>query len=446
MLNLGNLFNPCCLAILLRAGCRFLIALAFVAAVARMDAAEPTLLDYFHACGIGDDAFATFSDDRQIADEELAVIRSIATRLRDCPADRLQRLAPPEVPAADGQRAAGRLPAPAEAKSQRGRMWELQGSLASVQRVQDPDAEPLWRCEVKLSDHTRRAVVYVAEMPEKLRFGNGGQRVSLDGVFIKYAPGVAAEPMAVLVAPRLRWHDDSPLGNLGMDFGLFEGIRDNSPLTSADREAFYRLLLLTRNFDPDDLKSDAERGGGAPSGLPELFRDPASQRGRLVRLSGTARRVVRVPVGDPPMISRLGADHYFEIDILVEGRPGNPLIFCSLDLPDGMPLSGAASYGEGVDVAGFFLKAWQYPTALSEGEKAANPGSSRAWQIAPLLIGPAPHWKPAGAWRPAKAEKETLMALVLGGCLLLATIGVCLQLWQSRQSKRGFSRRADARK
>ena len=86
--------------------------------------------------------------------------------------------------------------------------------------------------------------------------------------------------------------------------------------------------------------SDAERLRRIVPGLPALFRDPASQRGRLVKLSGTARRVVRVPIDDPPIISRLGADHYFEIDLVAEGSQSNPLVFCTLDLPDGMPLSG----------------------------------------------------------------------------------------------------------
>src|SRR5208337_4303409 len=164
-------------------------------------------------------------------------------------------------------------------------------SVALVDRVPDPDAEPLWRCEVKLSGFPHRAVVYVAESPERGRVGSTGQRVQLDGVFVKYVPGAAAEPMAVLVAPRLRWHDDSPLGKLGMDFGLFEGIRDDSPMTAADRDAFYCLLLLAKKADPDHLTSDAKRGDGSLRGLPALFRHPAMQRGGPVRLSGTARRV-----------------------------------------------------------------------------------------------------------------------------------------------------------
>ena len=88
-------------------------------------------------------------------------------------------------------------------------------------------------------------------------------------------------------------------------------------------------------------------------------------------------------------------------------------MFCTLDLPGGMPL-GPPPYGESVEVTGFFFKTWQYPTALSEGEKAANPGSSQALQTAPLLIG-------AGAAldsRP-RAAKKTSTGAAVGG--LLAT-------------------------
>ena len=37
-------------------------------------------MQYFRACGIGDDAWTKFSDKRQIAAEELDVIRRIAVR------------------------------------------------------------------------------------------------------------------------------------------------------------------------------------------------------------------------------------------------------------------------------------------------------------------------------------------------------------------------------
>ena len=79
MLNAGRLSKPLCVAIA-RRGCWLPVALALAAIAPRAEAAGPGLLDYFRACGIGDDAFARFSDDRQVAAEELNVIRRIAVR------------------------------------------------------------------------------------------------------------------------------------------------------------------------------------------------------------------------------------------------------------------------------------------------------------------------------------------------------------------------------
>ncbi len=232
-----------------------------------------------------------------------------------------------------------------------------------------------------------------------------------------------------------------------MDLGLLEGIHDNSPLTAVDHDAFYRLRQLARSADPDRLRRDAERLDFSSPGLPALFRDPSSQRGRLLRLSGTARRVVRIPIDDPAVVSRLGADHYFEIDLVAEGSQNNPLVFCTLDLPDGMPIGGTPSYSESMEATGFFLKNWQYPTALSEAEKAANPGSSLAWQTAPLVIGCSPLRKPAGhaGYPRGSAEKKSSNGAAVGGLLALAMIGVCLLLWSLRQSDQDFFRQVIAR-
>jgi hypothetical protein len=306
--------------------------------------------------------------------------------------------------------------------------------------VEGKNGEPLWRCTVTLFESPHRAVVYLAKVPEKLRTGGApgtpghGQRVTVEGIFVKYVPGAAADPMVVLVAPRLQWRAASPLGNLGMDFGLLEGIQDRSALMAADHEAFYRLLRLAKNADPARLDRDAVDLDGPSQCLPALFQDPAAQRGRLVRLSGTARRVVRVPIDEPAVVSRLGADHYFEIDLVAAGSQNNPLVFCTLDMPGDMPLGGPPSYLESVEVTGFFLKNWQYSTALSEAEKAANPGSSRATQTAPLVIGPAPLWRPAGT------ERKSPTAAAVGGLLALAMIGVCLLLLSIRQADQEFSR------
>lgn len=435
-----------CLAILRRCYCGLLLALGLVMIVPRADAVGPGLLDYFHECGIGHDAFAKFADDRQIADEEFDVIRRIAVRLRDCPAVGQVANLSCFRPAGDLPQVAGRLSSPAEAKGQRGQRFEFEGSIVSVESVEDQGGEPLWRCSVKLdrsagvtpasSDYPRRAVVYVADVAKKLRAGGAGQRVAVAGVFVKYVP--AAEPTAVFVASRLQWRAEPLWGNLEMDFGLFEGISDNSSVTAADRDAFYRLLLLARGADPDRLNREADPLIDSSPGLAAIFRDPAAHRGCLVKLSGTARRVVRVPIDDPAIVSRLGTDHYFEIDFVAGTAENNPLVFCTLNLPDGVLPGGPPSYGENMEVTGFFLKNWQYPTALSAAERAAHPGSSQALQTAPLVIGGTPLWKPAAA-------KKSSSGAAVGGLLALVIAGVCLLLWSFRQSDQDFFRQVIAR-
>ena len=185
-------------------------------------------------------------------------------------------------------------------------MFQLQGSIVSVDSVADPGCEPLWRC-VMVTNENLRAVAYVAELTESLRLHGAGQRVAFDGVFVKYVPGALTESMAVVVARRIERCPDTPLGNLGMDYGLFEGIRDGTPMTAADHEGFYRLLQLTSKANSGQLDCDSERLDDSPAGLPALFRDPSSQRGRLVTITGTARRVVRVPISESVTVARIGA-------------------------------------------------------------------------------------------------------------------------------------------
>ena len=86
------MIEPFQVALFRHACCWLLIALGLEMNVPGAGAAGPDLLDYLQACGIGDEDFAKFADDRQIADEELDVIRRIALRLRDCPTDQFQRM------------------------------------------------------------------------------------------------------------------------------------------------------------------------------------------------------------------------------------------------------------------------------------------------------------------------------------------------------------------
>jgi hypothetical protein len=429
--------------------------LALAVLVPPAGAAPPALRDYLRACGISADDFARFRHDRQMADEELDVVHRIAVRLGDCPADSLRQLIAQE-PAAQLEGAG---------ESQRGRPLRLQGRVESIEQ----SADTLWRCTIAGDSRPHRAMVYVvgqnANLPEAMQIGNlphVGDRIAAEAVFVKFVPGAKDQPVPVFVAGRLQQRAGGSLGDLDFDAGLLGGLRDNAPLTVADSDAFYRLLLLTKTADAAKLRHEATFLDATAAA--RLFRQPAGDRGRLFHISGTARRVVRVPIDDPVTAARLGADHYFQIDLIGDALQDNPLVFCTLALPPGMPLGGpgrgwhvpelakgvstgentpfadaqgrATDYGQPIEVTGFFLKTWQYPTGLTASERAAHPGASRALQAAPLLIGPPPRWEPVSA------GKKSLPGWAVGGLLVLAMTGLGLLLLHLRQSDQEFMSRS----
>ncbi len=59
-----------------------------------------------------------------------------------------------------------------------------------------------------------------------------------------------------------------------------------------------------------------------------LFNEPASQRGRLVLLSGSARDVLRVDVPDRDIQERFGIRHYYQVHLFTDDSQGNSLIIC----------------------------------------------------------------------------------------------------------------------
>jgi hypothetical protein len=383
-------------------------------------AAAPSLADYLRACGIGDSDLARFSDDRQMADEELDVVHRLAVRLRDCPADSLRRMIAQETASASFN-----------AKWRRGQTLRLRGRVDSVEQVEDS----LWRCMLACETPPHRVIIYVGQvsnLPNSRQIGNlPHENIAVGAMFVKYVPGVRDQPVPVCVAGRLQRRAVGSLGRLDFNSQLLDEVRDNSPLVAGDSAAFYRLLDLTKTADLASLHSEA--GTLNADIARDLFHDPVAARGRLFHVTGTGRRVVRVPIDDPAAATELGTDHYFQIELLVDALQDNPLTFCTLELPPGMPLGGPPDYSQPIEATGFFLKTWHYPTRLTAGERAAQPDAVRALQTAPLLIGPAPQWKPV------PTAKEDTLGWGFAGILALAMTGLGLLLWSLRQSDLEFS-------
>lgn len=240
-------------------------------------AAEPTVRDYLQMCSIGDSDFGRFADDRQMAGDELEIVRRIVVRLRDCPADSLRRWIAAELGGGNGDPPPA-VPSPTDAKEHRGRPARLRGRIESIERVRETDAvtEPLWRCILASDERPHRAIVYLAQIHKGLQVGDS---VTVDSVFLKYVPGEREVPVPVFVAARFQRPAAGPLGEMNFDIALFDGIGDKSPMTAADSGAFYRLLELTATADAARLRREASNldAGAAAS----LFGDPAARRGPL---------------------------------------------------------------------------------------------------------------------------------------------------------------------
>ncbi len=63
-----------------------------------------------------------------------------------------------------------------------------------------------------------------------------------------------------------------------------------------------------------------------------LFNEPHLQQGKLVELTGIAKRSYRVRVGEPEVIERFGIDQYYR-SIFTADPQDNLLVFCCADCP-----------------------------------------------------------------------------------------------------------------
>lgn len=176
-------------------------------------------------------------------------------------------------------------------------------------------------------------------------------------------------PAAVLVAAAsVAWFPDTPLGVLGVDYGLFDRVVDGQRLVAGDTEAFYSVLAATGRESP----REAEAPGGATTDIVPLI-DPArgwfaEHRGEPITIEGVARRATRIAVDDPARRTQIATDHYWELFVFVPTplirindrlQQDYPVVCCVRTLPDGMPTG--QQIGERVRIEGFAFKRYGYP-------------------------------------------------------------------------------------
>lgn len=241
----------------------------------------------------------------------------------------------------------------------------------------------------------------------------------------------------LLAATRVSWFPPTPLGGLGLDYGLFDTVVDGQRLVAGDTEAFYGMLAAVGRGTEEGIEAAA----GPPRDVVPLI-DPRTgwfgqHRGEPLTVDGIARRATRIEVDDPVRRRQIGTDHYWELFVFVETslikinehlQESYPIVCCVRTLPDGMPTG--QSITERVRVSGFAMKRYGYPLPKLRGADGKQ-GEER--RETPLLIGKQAVWLPA----PSPASAASLLGWVFTGLAGIIGLLLAVGVWSfSRAARR----------
>jgi hypothetical protein len=147
-------------------------------------------------------------------------------------------------------------------------------------------------------------------------------------------------------------------------------VRDDTVFRSADQRAWFAIW---KQLQSDDATASKTRGKEVT--FAQLFSQPKSFRGRLVRVAGTIRRLQEVPAPS----NALGIKTYWQAWLEPAGGPASPIVVYFLSVPPKTPSGMRVDIPAVVD--GVFFKRWAYQ-------------ASDAIRLAPLLMATEPRFPP----------------------------------------------------
>jgi len=188
---------------------------------------------------------------------------------------------------------------------------------------------------------------------------------------------------------------------LGAAVDALARVRDDTVFRGAEEEAWFQIWMTLRSADMRSLVQAPARRVG----FTELFGQPRSYRGRLVRFRGTLHRLEKLSAP----ANQYDIKDYWQGWLEPEGGPVSPIVVYFLRLPAGMP--HGMKIGEPVDVVGYFFKRWAY-------------AATDTVRIAPLVMALEPVWKPQPAVAPAANSLGTIALVTMTAVVLLTMLGI----------------------
>ncbi|MGC3967516.1 MAG: hypothetical protein QM775_09150 [Pirellulales bacterium] len=364
---------------------------------------EPTPTDelgqLLYNVGVRPSSLAKFTDGGPLSEAERRALVGIFAGVRQLKPDDWSTLAKP-LPAA---------PQKLEAAA-RGKLWNVPGTLKEIEPLDFTDAElelvypaavanaadfklpaddlrrKFYRCKLAIDGRAEPATVYSLAVPDELRTRKTlDERSGVQGLLLKTT---SADGAPLLATPHVAWYKRTPLGDLGMDYALYDGLPERSEKLAEPRECLFNLLGAMKKIDFAKLQELTKD----PYSVVPLFNSPKTMRGELAAYDGQVRRAVPIVPGDE-LHRRFGVSRYYEVALFTPGADDNPLLFNLLELPEGFPTG--EDVNERVRIPGTYVVTWTYQRDATEGEK--KKGSGARIQFAPLLVGKTLQWTPASA-------------------------------------------------
>ena len=185
---------------------------------------------------------------------------------------------------------------------------------------------------------------------------------------------------------------------VGASASALAAVRDDTVFRSGDEEAWFQIWMTLRSSAVKALR----RSNARSVSFIELFGQPRSFRGRLVRFKGTVHRLQKVAA--PP--NDYDITGYWQAWVEPDGGPASPIVVYFLRLPEGMP--HGMQVREPVEVIGYFFKRWAYE-------------AKDTIRRAPLVMALEPVWRPLPP-PPSGGTSVGAYALVAMAGLVVATL------------------------
>ncbi len=207
---------------------------------------------------------------------------------------------------------------------------------------------------------------------------------------------------------------------------------EDGPLLHDDNTAYYGLLAHASLVKQDELRvagRDFLKSRLGKTKLPtflDMIRNPAEFRGKPVFLQGHVLQTLEYNAAP----NEYGIEKLYEVSLFIEDAQAHPMTVVFLEKPEQLKIGGEMV--DGIQVSGYFLKAYHYPS------------TDKHTRVAPLILANTITIKTAPRVAPLVPAVVSYGGLLLVFAVLIAIVWYVTQSDRRRMLKRQHLKPEDA--